>query len=106
MKIRGSVIVEPVATYVPVGATMDVIAAAPPPVETTESLSAPDARLKALAEPLIAAGIKVEAVTLIGLAVDEFSNRRKNIRQTISFSVPTGMAPYIIFSAGASLRGS
>ena len=50
-------IVEPVATYVPVGATMDVIAAAPPPAETTESLSAPDSRLKTLAEPLIAAGI-------------------------------------------------
>jgi nucleotide-binding universal stress UspA family protein len=64
-------IVEPVATYVPVGATMDVIAAAPPPAETTESLSAPDSRLKALAEPLNAAGISVEAVTLIGLAVDD-----------------------------------
>ena len=63
-------IVEPVATYVPVGATMDVIAAAPPLVET-ESLSAPDARLKALADQLKAAGIKVEAVTLIGLAVDD-----------------------------------
>jgi nucleotide-binding universal stress UspA family protein len=64
-------ILEPVATYVPVGATMDVIAAAPPPVEPTESLAAPDARLKALAEPLEAAGINVEAVSLIGLAVDD-----------------------------------
>ena len=64
-------IVEPVATYVPVGATMDVIAAAPPPAETTESLSAPDSRFKALAEPLEAAGINVEPVTLIGLAVDD-----------------------------------
>lgn len=64
-------IVEPVATYVPVGATMDVIAAAPPLVETTESLSVPDSRLKALAEQLEAKGIKVEAVTLVGLAVDD-----------------------------------
>ena len=64
-------IVEPVATYVPVGATMDVITAAPPPAETLESLSAPDARLKALAEPLVAAGIEVQPVTLIGLAVDD-----------------------------------
>ena len=64
-------IVEPVATYVPVGATMDVIAAAPAPAETAESLSAPDSRLKALAEPLIAAGINVQPVTLIGLAVDD-----------------------------------
>jgi nucleotide-binding universal stress UspA family protein len=64
-------IVEPVATYVPVGATMDVIAAAPPPTETTESLTAPASRLRALAEPLIAAGINVEPVTLIGLAVDD-----------------------------------
>lgn len=64
-------IVEPVATYVPVGATMDVIAAAPPPTETAESLSAPDSRLKNLAGPLVAAGISVEPVTLIGLAVDD-----------------------------------
>jgi nucleotide-binding universal stress UspA family protein len=64
-------IVEPVATYVPVGATMDVIAAAPPPAETTESLFAPDSRLKALAEPLIASGMNIEPVTLIGLAVDD-----------------------------------
>jgi nucleotide-binding universal stress UspA family protein len=64
-------IVEPVATYVPVGATMDVIAAAHPPLEPAESLSAPDARLKALAEPLEAAGIEVEPVTLIGLAIDD-----------------------------------
>jgi nucleotide-binding universal stress UspA family protein len=40
-------------------------------VETTESLSAPDARLKAFAEQLEAAGVNVEAVTLIGLAVDD-----------------------------------
>ena len=65
-------IVEPVATYVPVGATMDVIAAAPPPVEATaESLSAPDSRLKALAAPLEAAGLNVEIITLIGLAIDD-----------------------------------
>jgi nucleotide-binding universal stress UspA family protein len=64
-------IVEPVATYVPVGATMDVIAAAPPPTESAESLSAPDSRLKALADPLVAAGIDVVPLTLIGLAVDD-----------------------------------
>jgi nucleotide-binding universal stress UspA family protein len=51
---------------------MDVIAAAPPPVEATaESLSAPDSRLKALAEPLEAAGLNVEIITLIGLAIDD-----------------------------------
>jgi nucleotide-binding universal stress UspA family protein len=64
-------VVEPVATYVPVGATMDVIAAAPPPVETTESLSSPDPRLEALAQPLQAAGLTVEIISLIGLAVDD-----------------------------------
>ena len=50
---------------------MDVIAAAPPTTETAESLSAPDSRLKNLAGPLVAAGISVEPVTLIGLAVDD-----------------------------------
>jgi nucleotide-binding universal stress UspA family protein len=70
-------IVEPVATYVPVGATMDVITAAPPPAETTASLSAPDMRLESLAEPLKAAGINVESVTLIGLAVDDILEQAK-----------------------------
>jgi nucleotide-binding universal stress UspA family protein len=73
-------IVEPVATYVPVGATMDVIAAAPPPAEITESLSAPDSRLKALAEQLETAGINVEAVTLIGLAVDDILEQAAKYR--------------------------
>jgi nucleotide-binding universal stress UspA family protein len=73
-------IVEPVATYVPVGATMDVIAAAPPPAEASESLSAPDSRLKALAEPLTAAGIDVVPVTIIGLAVDDILEQAAKYR--------------------------
>jgi nucleotide-binding universal stress UspA family protein len=64
-------IVEPVATYVPVGATMDVIAAAPPILETAESLSTPDNRLKASAERFVAVGVQSEIVTLVGLAVDD-----------------------------------
>jgi len=64
-------VVEPVATYVPVGATMDVIAAVPPIPDTAESLSAQEQRLKSLAQPLKASGIEVEEVAIVGLAVDD-----------------------------------
>jgi nucleotide-binding universal stress UspA family protein len=64
-------IVEPVATYVPMGASMDVIAAAPPPATETQDLSAAETKLQTLAEPLVAAGIEVECHALVGLAVDD-----------------------------------
>jgi nucleotide-binding universal stress UspA family protein len=64
-------IVEPVATYVPVGASMDVIAAAPPQPMEMQDLSADEARLRSLAQPLSAAGIPVECLAVVGLAVDD-----------------------------------
>lgn len=64
-------IVEPVATYVPVGASIDVIAAAPVQPAEMQDLSGDEARLRAAAEPLSAAGIPVECVAVIGLAVDD-----------------------------------
>lgn len=64
-------IVEPVATYVPVGASMDVIAAAPPQPAEIQDLSADEARLRAVSQPLAAAGIPVECVAVVGLAVDD-----------------------------------
>ncbi|MEI6337839.1 MAG: universal stress protein [Verrucomicrobiota bacterium] len=64
-------VIEPVASYVPVGATMDVIAAVPPIIETGEGLSDHEKHLNTLAEPLRALGLAVEGVTLVGLAVDD-----------------------------------
>lgn len=64
-------IVEPVATYVPVGASMDVIAAAPPQPAEVQDLSADEARLRSLAQPLAAAGLPVECLAIVGLAVDD-----------------------------------
>lgn len=63
-------IVEPVATYVPVGASMDVVAASPPPLEP-EDLKAPQQRLDQLAAPLRSAGVDAESLALVGLAVDD-----------------------------------
>lgn len=63
-------IVEPVATYVPVGATMDVIAA-PAPLETAENIEAHEKRLASLAQPLRANGLEVETHAFVGLAVDD-----------------------------------
>jgi nucleotide-binding universal stress UspA family protein len=64
-------VVEPVASYVSVGASMDVIATAPPPAMTMENLAADTTRLQALAAPLSASGLEVESVVAVGLAVDE-----------------------------------
>lgn len=64
-------VIEPVATYVPVGATLDVISATPPPAETEEGISAHETRLRTLAAPLISAGLTVEPVVIVGLAVDD-----------------------------------
>lgn len=63
-------IVEPIATYVPVGASMDVIAASPPPIEL-ETTRVPEERLRKLVEPLQARGLEVELVSIVGLAVDD-----------------------------------
>lgn len=64
-------IVEPVATYVPVGASMDVIAATPVQPAEKQDLSVDEARLRSLSQPLAATGIPVECVAVIGLAVDD-----------------------------------
>lgn len=59
-------VVEPVASYVPVGAAMDVIESAPPPV-MEEDLKAQKAHLDRLA-----AGIEnAKTLAVIGLAADE-----------------------------------
>lgn len=63
-------VVEPIATYIPVGATMDVIAA-PAPLETAENIEAHEKRLASIAQPLKASGLEVETHAFIGLAVDD-----------------------------------
>ena len=59
-------IVEPVASYVPVGAAMDVIEAAPPPV-MEEDLKVQKEHLDRLAE----GHDNIETQSVIGLAADE-----------------------------------
>jgi len=64
-------IVEPVANYVPVGATMDVIAAVPPITRSNEGVAGHEKHLNTLAQPLRASGLEVEGISLVGLAVDD-----------------------------------
>ncbi|CAN5718468.1 hypothetical protein BH09VER1_BH09VER1_34460 [soil metagenome] len=64
-------IVEPVATYVPVGGSMDVIASAPPLIDTEAETSSQAQRLEDLAQPLRSLSIEVETAWLVGLAVDD-----------------------------------
>jgi nucleotide-binding universal stress UspA family protein len=63
-------VVEPVASYVPVGAAMDVLETAPPPI-MEEDLAAQKAHLERLA-----AGLEnVETRAIIGLAADEIATQ-------------------------------
>jgi len=63
-------VIEPVASYVPVGASMDVMAASPPALES-EQTDVVRGRLEHLAAPLRAKGIDVTCKAVFGLAVDE-----------------------------------
>lgn len=64
-------VVEPVATYVPVGGSMDVMAATPPMVDTDVETDAQARRLEDLASPLRSEGIAVETTWVVGMAVDD-----------------------------------
>lgn len=63
-------VTEPVATYIPVGASMDVLSATPPPL-AVENTDAQQEKVARIVEPLKATGLEVEAVASLGLAVDE-----------------------------------
>lgn len=62
-------VIEPVASYVPVGASMDVLTA--PPTGQTLDPRDVEKRLERLAEPLRSKAPEVEVRVLVGLAVDE-----------------------------------
>lgn len=70
-------IVEPVATYVPTGASMDLIATSPPMLDDEQTDVAQN-RLEQLAAPLRAQGIEVACEACVGLAVDEILDQAKN----------------------------
>lgn len=69
-------VVEPVATYVPVGASMDVVTTLPPPDEG-EQTRGDLARLEEMAAPLRASGIDTSCRATLGLAVDEILEQAK-----------------------------
>lgn len=70
---------EPVATYVPVGASMDVLSATPPPFET-ENTKAQQESLEKLASPLRAEGLDVETIAILGLAVDDILDQAEKLK--------------------------
>ncbi|MFZ4774253.1 MAG: universal stress protein [Terrimicrobiaceae bacterium] len=69
-------VIEPVSTYIPVGASMDLIATSPPDLEP-EQTDLAKSRLEHLAVPLRAKGIEVSCVARFGLAVDEILDEAK-----------------------------
>ena len=69
-------VIEPVATYVPVGAAMDLVATAPPDLDS-ETVDAAKNRLDHLAAPLRAKGLDVASEATFGIPVDEILDRAK-----------------------------
>ncbi len=67
-------VIEPVATYVPVGVAMDVIETAPPRI-IEEDTKAQLAQVKRLGQSLIHAGIEVDPQVVVGLSADEIISR-------------------------------
>ncbi len=63
-------VIEPIASYVAVGASMDVITTSPPVIESEQTAPA-EARLEELAGALRAAGLSVTCKCVIGIAADE-----------------------------------
>jgi len=80
-------VVEPVATYVPVGAAMDLIATSPPELDAETAVAAKN-RLDHLASPLRAKGLDVACEATFGNPVDEILDRAK-----------TEVADYIILGS-------
>jgi nucleotide-binding universal stress UspA family protein len=71
-------VIEPVATYVPVGAGMDVVATSPLPIDSEQTEDA-EKRLEMLAAPLRAAGLDVAGEVAIGLPVVEILDKAKSL---------------------------
>jgi nucleotide-binding universal stress UspA family protein len=80
LKLQAKVIllhvVEPVATYVPVGAAMDLVASSPPELDD-EQTGVAQSRLEQLASPLRAKGLDVACEACFGLPVDEILDQAK-----------------------------
>ena len=74
LQLRAKVIlfhvVEPVASYVPVGAAMDMIATSPPDLDMGQTEVA-KTRLEQLAAPLRTKGLEVACEAVFGVPVDE-----------------------------------
>jgi len=70
--------IEPISSYVPVGAGMDVISTSPMPIEP-EQVEDSKNRLEALAAPLRAAGIDVACEAVMGLAVTEILDQARSL---------------------------
>ncbi len=66
-------VVEPVANYVPVGAAMDVIEAAPPPMIDLDAESQ-KAQLAKLVAAARTDGLEADSIAIVGLAAEEIVN--------------------------------
>ncbi|MFZ4598639.1 MAG: universal stress protein [Terrimicrobiaceae bacterium] len=71
-------VIEPVASYVPVDASMDVIVTSPPLLDD-DQLAIAKKRLGDLAVPLQSAGLEVSVDAVIGMAVDEIIERSRTL---------------------------
>ena len=71
-------VIDPVATYVPVGAAMDLIATTPPDLGDEKTDDAKN-RLEQLAVPLRAKGLDVACEACFGIPVDEIVDQARTL---------------------------
>ncbi|MDD5198585.1 MAG: universal stress protein [Terrimicrobiaceae bacterium] len=93
-------VVEPIASYVPVGAAMDVIETAPPPI-MEEDLAAQKEHLNRLAEGLE----NVETAAIVGLAADEIVNQAEDRGATLIVLGSHGHGAIYNLFAGSVVTG-
>ncbi len=62
---------DPIATYVPTGASLDLIVPDPVQASPADDPAIFEERLKALAEPLRKSGLDVTVLAVVGLAADD-----------------------------------
>lgn len=68
-------VIEPAATHVPVGASMDLLTIAPAAMVQPSDVTGDEAKLESLAHELRSRGVVVECAAVVGLAVDEIVAR-------------------------------
>lgn len=97
-------VVEPVSTYVPVGASMDVIAPPPSSVEDADA-AARQERLHTLAIQFSDRGVAIETEVVVGLPVDEILTKSQLLKPRLILMASHGHGALYHLFTGSVVTG-